>query len=77
MYFSFDTRIENRICHVDNDILSEIETTYCMGPTLVISEFTAVANRIMHDFNLHEPSNFEESIELYHTLVTYLDKNMN
>lgn len=71
------TGVENRICRVENNMLSKIETTYCMEPPLVIPEFIAMAKRIMYNFNLHEPSNFEESIELYHTLVTYLDKHIN
>lgn len=58
-------------------MLDEIEDNYCTTPTLVEPVFTAAAMRIMELFNNPQPTTFEESLVLYHTLVTYLHHILN
>lgn len=48
-------------------MLDEIEDNYCTTHTRVEPVFTAAAMRIME---LPQPTTFEQSLELYHTLVT-------
>ena len=57
---------------MEEELLDEIEDSYCTTPSFVKPIFAVAANRIMEYFNLTTPSTFEESLELYHTLVTLL-----
>lgn len=66
--------IEDRICPVDEYILTEIEESYCVVPAMVGPEFGAIAESIMQEYSLTEPNQFEEGLELYHTIVSVLDQ---
>ena len=55
---------------MEEELLDEIEDSYCTTPSFVKPIFAVAANRIMELFNLTMPTTFEESLELYHTLVT-------
>ena len=57
---------------MDEATLDEIEDNYCTTPTFVEPVFSTAARRIMEIFNIPQPTKFEESLELYHTLVTYI-----
>ena len=62
---------------MEQELLGEIEHNYYTSPGFVKPVFAAAANRIMELFNLSPPTSFEESLQLYHTLVTYLHHTLN
>ena len=67
------TGVEDRLCLVDEYLLAEIEENYCTVPNMGEPEFSAIAERIMQQYSIDQPTTFEESLDLYYTLVTVLD----
>ena len=69
--------VEDLKCTVNEGLLSEIEEVYCTVPDIVEPEFRAIAERIMQNYSLGQPNNFEEALQLYHILVCVLDETLN
>ena len=66
--------VADQIFTVDEYMIARIEANYCSVPFMVIPEFKALAERIMWNYCLDQPSNFEESLELFHILISALDQ---
>ena len=59
---------------MDEYLLNEIEDNYCNEPGIVAPEFQALAEKIMQDYKLNQPTHFEECLELYYMLIRVLDQ---
>ena len=64
------------LCDIDSDLLAEIEARNCTDSPIVGVEFQSLAEVIMQRWNVQEPRNYQEALELYHFIICILDEEL-